>query len=114
MVSAPYVPERGHLVWLTFSPQLGHEQAGRRPAVVLSPRAYNQKVGLGIFCPVTSRAKGYPFEVAIPRGLKVSGVLLCDQVKSLDWVARFAEFVDSLPATTIDAALAKLNLLLFP
>jgi mRNA interferase MazF len=108
------VPARGHLVWLTFSPQAGHEQAGRRPAAVLSPRAYNEKVGLAIFCPITSRGKGYPFEVAIPAGLRVDGVVLCDQVKSLDWVARRAEFLDSLPESTVVEALAKLGRLLSP
>ncbi len=85
-----YVPSRGDVVWLTFNPQSGHEQAGRRPAVVLSPRAYNAKVGLAIFCPVTSKVKGYPFEVALPEGFAVQGVILADQVKSLDWRARRA------------------------
>jgi mRNA interferase MazF len=114
MVGGQYVPERGHVVWLTFSPQAGHEQAGRRPAAVLSVRAYNEKVGLGLFCPITSQAKGYPFEIAIPVGLRVKGVLLCDQVKSLDWVARRAEFIDSLPDATVAEALEKLSLLLSP
>ncbi len=86
-----HVPERGDLVWLTFSPQTGHEQAGRRPAVVLSPATYNGKVGLALFCPITSQVKGYPFEVALPEGLSISGVILADQVKSLDWRAREAE-----------------------
>jgi len=108
------VPERGHVVWVTFSPQAGHEQAGRRPAAVLSPRSYNEKVGLGIFCPVTNQKKGYPFEVSIPAGLRVSGVLLCDQVKSLDWVARRAEFLDSLPEATVAEAIKKLSLLFSP
>ncbi|HXM70851.1 MAG TPA: endoribonuclease MazF [Thermoanaerobaculia bacterium] len=112
MVGGSYVPERGDLVWVTFSPQAGHEQAGRRPAAVLSARAYNERVGLGIFCPITSQAKGYPFEVAIPTGLRVGGVLLCDQVKSLDWVARRAVFLDSLPAATMAEAIEKLSLLL--
>lgn len=112
MVSGSYVPDRGDVVWITFSSQAGHEQAGRRPAAVLSPRAYNQKVGLAIFCPITSRRKGYPFEVAIPAGLRVSGVLLSDQVKSLDWMAREAEFLDSLPNVTVAEALRKLGLLL--
>jgi mRNA interferase MazF len=78
------VPDRGDVVWLEFDPQAGHEQAGHRPAVVLSPRAYNQKSGLALFCPITSRIKGYPFEVVLPPDLPVQGAVLCDQVKSLD------------------------------
>ena len=98
---AAYVPDRGDAIWLEFTPQAGHEQAGRRPALVLSPRAYNQKVGLVLVCPITSRVKGYPFEVAVPAGLKVGGVVLADQVKSLDWVARKAAFIDTLPAAVV-------------
>lgn len=73
-----YIPARGDVVWLTFNPQAGHEQAGRRPALVLSPSSYNRKVGLAIFCPITSQVKGYPFEVAIPAGSKLGGVILAD------------------------------------
>ena len=79
-----YVPQRGDVVWITLTPQAGHEQAGHRPAVVLSPAAYNGKVGLAILCPITNQIKGYPFEVLIPAGLAVTGVILADQVKSLD------------------------------
>jgi mRNA interferase MazF len=79
-----YVPDRGDLIWIRFDPQAGREQAGRRPAVVLSGREYNEKVGLALCCPVTSRAKGYPFEVQLPSGLVVEGVVLSDHVKSLD------------------------------
>jgi len=86
-----YIPDRGDIVWITFNPQAGHEQAGRRPALVLSPKAYNGKVGLALLCPITSQIKGYPFEVLIPDGLPVNGVILADQVKSLDWKARNAE-----------------------
>ena len=110
----PYVPERGDLVWLAFSPQAGHEQAGRRPAVVLSPRSYNAKVGLCLACPVTSQQKGYPFEVPVPGGLPVSGVVLADQIKSLDWRARSAEYIGSLPGTAVDELLAKAQTLLAP
>jgi mRNA interferase MazF len=106
------IPNRGDIVWVTFNPQTGHEQAGRRPALVLSPAAYNGKVGLAILCPITSQVKGYPFEVLIPDGLKISGTILSDQVKSLDWKARQAEFVCKLPATTMDEVLQKLNTLL--
>lgn len=107
-----YVPDRGHLVWVTLHPQAGHEQAGRRPAVVLSPKAYNGKVGLAIFCPVTSQVKGYPFEVLIPEGLPVTGVILSDQARSLDWQARAAQFICALPEATVSEVLLKLGTLL--
>jgi mRNA interferase MazF len=87
-----YVPRRGDLVWLSFDPQAGHEHAGRRPAFVLSPEPYNRKTGLFLACPVTSKAKGYPFEVPLPEGFEISGVILADQIKSLDWKAGRAEF----------------------
>ena len=109
--AAPYVPERGDLVWLTFSPQAGHEQAGRRPAVAISPAAYNGRVGLALFCPITGRAKGYPFEVALPPGLGVEGVVLSDQVKSLDWRTRNADSIASLPTAAMQEVLAKLGAL---
>ena len=80
-----YVPDCGDVVWITFNPQAGHEQAGRRPAVILSPAAYNGKTSLAIVRPITNQVKGYPFEVRIPHGLSVSGVILADQAKSLDW-----------------------------
>jgi mRNA interferase MazF len=107
-----YVPARGDAVWVTFSPQAGHEQAGRRPAVVLSPLSYNGKVGLAILCPVTSQVKGYPFEVVIPPGSKLAGVVLADQVKSLDWRVRRAEFICKLPQETMAEVSGKLVALL--
>jgi mRNA interferase MazF len=107
-----YVPERGDLVWLTFNPQTGHEQAGRRPAVVLSPIAYNGKVGLALFCPITSEVKGYPFEVALPEGLPISGVILVDQIKSLDWRAREMEKIEKLPDPTMQDVISKISALL--
>jgi mRNA interferase MazF len=107
-----YVPERGDIVWLNFNPQSGHEQAGRRPALVLSPHAYNQKVGLAIFCPVTNQQKGYPFEVVIPTGLNVSGVILADQVKSLDWRIRRAEYLATIPGPVLEEVIQKLKVLL--
>lgn len=109
---AGYVPERGDVVWITLDPQAGHEQAGRCPAVVLSPSAYNDKVGLAILCPVTSQIKGYPFEVQIPGGLAITGVILADQVKSLDWRVRKAELAGTLPEATVTEVLQKLNTLL--
>ncbi|MEW6173530.1 MAG: type II toxin-antitoxin system PemK/MazF family toxin [Bacillota bacterium] len=89
----PYTPRRGDVIWITLTPQAGHEQAGRRPAVVLSPAAYNSRVGLALLCPVTNQVKGYPFEVMIPDGLAISGAILADQIKSLDWRAREAKMV---------------------
>jgi mRNA interferase MazF len=99
-------------VWITLNPQAGHEQAGRRPAVVLSPGNYNSKIGLAILCPITNQIKGYPFEVLLPVGLPVSGAILSDQVKSLDWRARNAELLCTLPTETISEVLQKLITLL--
>ena len=107
-----YIPGRGDVVWITLNPQAGHEQAGRRPALVLSPSAYNGKVGLAIVCPITTQVKGYPFEVAVPPGSKLTGVVLADQVKNLDWRVRKAEFVCKLPRKTTDEVLQKLGTLL--
>jgi len=107
-----YVPERGDVVWVTFNPQAGHEQAGRRPAFVLSPKPYNGKVGLALLCPVTSQVKGYPFEVAIPDGLPVNGVILSDQVKSLDWRARRAEKACRLPDEVMGLVLQRVKALI--
>jgi mRNA interferase MazF len=107
-----YVPERGDIVWLSFDPRAGHEQAGRRPAVTLSPATYNSKTGLAIFCPVTSQVKGYPFEVALPEVFNIAGVCLADQVKCLDWVERRAEFAGALPGGVCHEILDKLNALL--
>jgi len=106
------VPQRGDVIWITLNPQAGHEQAGRRPALVLSPGAYNGKVGLAILCPITNQVKGYPFEVRIPDGLSITGVILADQVKSLDWRARDAEWMCRLPPETTDEVLQKLGTLL--
>ena len=110
--SRDYVPGCGDVVWITLNPQAGHEQAGRRPAVVISPRIYNRKTELAIFCPITSQVKDYPFEVQIPGGLPVAGVILSDQVKSLDWRARKAELIGDLPAATVDEILQTLGTLL--
>lgn len=107
-----YVPDRGDAVWINSNPQAGHEQAGRRPAIVLSPSSYNRKVGLAIFCPITSQIKGYPFEVVIPAGLKLTGAMLSDQVKNLDWKVRDTELIVRLPSSVIDEVLKKLKTLL--
>lgn len=108
-----YCPDRGDVVWLTFTPQTGHEQRGRRPALVLSAKRYNRKAGLAVFCPITSSIKGYPFEVPLPEGLGVSGAVLSDQVKSLDWQARGADRLSKVPAATLQEVLDKLDALLF-
>jgi mRNA interferase MazF len=109
---ADYIPDRGDIVWLTWTPQAGHEQAGRRPAVVLSPRAYNARVGLALFCPVTSKEKGYPFEARLPADIPVAGVVLTDQVKSLDWRARRAELLARLSPESVNAVAQKLIVLI--
>ncbi len=107
-----YVPNRGDVVWIDMNPQAGHEQSGRRPAVVLSPYSYNAKVGLALLTPVTNQIKGYPFEVAIPEGNEVTGAILSDQVKSLDWRVRKAEFFCRIPESATSEILAKLAALL--
>jgi mRNA interferase MazF len=114
VVEAPgtYVPERGDAIWINLYPQTGHEQAGRRPSVVLSPSAYNGRVGFALLCPITNQRKGYPFEVRIPPRLRVTGVVLADQIESLDWRVRQAEFICALPAVTVAEVLAKLATLL--
>ena len=91
-MTTTYIPERGDVVWISLDPQAGHEQSGRRPVLVLSPKSYNGKVGLAIICPITNQTKGYPFEVIIPSELVVTGVILSDQAKSLDWQERKAEY----------------------
>jgi len=108
------VPDRGDVVWISMNPRAGHEQAGRRPALVLSPSSYNGKVGLAILCPITSQVKGYPFEVLIPHGLPVTGAVLSDQAKSLDWSARRAELACRVPRDTVQQVLLKLGTLLTP
>ncbi len=107
-----YCPKRGDVVWISFTPQAGHEQAGHRPAVVLSPEPYNRKVGLALLCPITTKVKGYPFEVLIPDGLNAKGAILSDQIKSLDWKARKASLLCRLPEATIKEALNKVGTLL--
>ena len=103
-----YVPDRGDLVWLEFNPQAGHEQAGHRPAFVVSPRSYHRKVGLALVCPVSSRIKQYPFEVALPAGGKTRGAILSDQVKSLDWRVRKAKFIERVAQDIVDEVTARI------
>jgi mRNA interferase MazF len=112
VVAGDYVPRRGDVVWLQLDPRAGHEQAGRRPALVLSPESYNGRIGLAILCPITSQVKGYPFEVALPHGSAISGVVLSDQVKSLDWRARRADLIEAAPPRVTEEVLQKLDTLL--
>ena len=107
-----YIPERGDAVWITLDPHAGHEQAGRRPALVLSPSAYNGRVGLALLCPITSQLKGYPFEVPLPAGLPVTGVVGADQVKSLDWRARKASRIGAIPEEVVAEVVRRLQALL--
>ena len=99
-MAARYVPSRGDVVWISLNPQAGHEPAGRCPVLVLSPAAYNRKVGPAICCPITSQVKGYPFEVLVPAGLSVTGAILSDQVKNLDWRVRRARLIGRLSRET--------------
>jgi mRNA interferase MazF len=112
MAGRAYVPDRGDVVWLEFDPQAGHEQAGHRPALVLSPSLYNRRSGLMLCCPITSRVKGYPFEVALAGKRGLAGVVLADQVKSLDWRARRARKKDTAPLEVVQETLGKLHALL--
>jgi mRNA interferase MazF len=107
-----WVPDRGDVSWLEFDPQAGREQAGRRPAIVLSPAVYNAPTSRALCVPVSSKAKGYPFEVALPDGLPVQGVAFADQVTCLDWRARHARFVAAMPASVVDALRARARALL--
>ena len=111
--SNKYVPDRGDIVYLDFNPTKGHEQRGNRPAFVISPYVYNQKTSLGLFLPITSQQKGYPFEVVLPSGLKTHGVILTDQLKSLDWKARNVQFVETVPENVVEEVQARIEPLLF-
>ena len=112
MVSGGYVPDKGDIIWLNFSPQVGHEQAGHRPALVLSPQEYNARTGLALLCPITSSIKGYPFEVTLPPNISVAGVVLADQVKSQDWRARGARYECPVPQSVVGEVLARIDALL--
>lgn len=107
-----YIPERGDIVWLNFTPQAGHEQKGKRPAVVLSPKIYNEKTGLALFCPITSVKKKYPFEIELSSNTKITGVILADQVKSLDWKSRNVKFIDKIKPALVNELIEKLSILI--
>ena len=112
MVTKDYIPERGDIVWLNFTPQAGREQQGRRPTIVISPQAYNKKVGLALFCPITTKQKGYPFEVKIINE-NINGVILSDQIKSLDWQHRDIEYVTKITNEEMNEIIKKLSVLIF-
>jgi mRNA interferase MazF len=112
LVKQPYVPDTGDLVWLTFDPQAGREQRGRRPALILSPRAYNQRALLAVACPITSHAKGYPFEVTVKSSRQVSGVILADHLKSVDWKERDAKFAGKVDLSTLANVRERVSLVL--
>jgi mRNA interferase MazF len=112
MVAGRYIPDAGHLISINFDPQAGHEQAGWRPALVLSPASYNAPTNLAIVVPVTNQAKGYPFEVALPIGLKVTGVILADALKNLDWRVRKARYLDIAPPEVLAKVQELVRLLL--
>lgn len=103
-----YVPKDGDVIIINFDPQKGHEQSGRRPALVLSPEEYNRKTGLAVVCPVTNQKKGYPFEVEIPDGLSVKGVIISDQIKNLDWRSKKAKFICRLDYSIVDEVVSKI------
>ena len=112
MVKEKYIPGRGDIVWLNFNPQSGHEQKGKRPAIVISPYEYNKKTGLGLFCPITRQTKGYPFEVPIEND-RIHGVVLTDQIKSLDWRTRSIEFISKETSKKIDEIIDKISVLMY-
>jgi mRNA interferase MazF len=111
MVAKNYIPERGDIVWLNFDPQSGNEQKGKRPAIVISPKEYNEKVGLGLFCPITSKIKDYPFEVKIT-SKKINGAVLSDQIKSLDWKTRNIEYIAKEKSEKIEEIVNKICVLI--
>ncbi len=108
---AAYTPDRGDLIWLNFTPQAGHEQRGLRPAIVISPKAYNKKTGLALCCPITSNVKGYPFEVLV-EGKKINGAILSDHLKSLDWKARKAKFIEKSTSASLKECIGKISTLI--
>ena len=112
MVAREYVPDAGDLIWLDFTPQAGREQAGRRPAVVLSPRGYNEKTSLAVVCPITSHVKGYPFEVSLPAGSRIKGAILSDHLKNLDWRQRQAQNAGKIPRPILEQVRARVAALL--
>ena len=112
MVDGEYVPERGDLIWVEFTPQAGHEQSGRRPALIVSPSEYNLQRGLALVCPISTRIRGYRFEVPLQSDVDITGVVLSDQIKSADWRARYARYAGKASPSVVDEAIAKITALL--
>jgi mRNA interferase MazF len=112
VVAREYVPAAGDLIWLDFTPQAGREQSGRRPALVLSPKNYNERTSLAVVCPVTSHVKGYPFEVTLPAASKITGAILADHLKSLDWRQRQAAKAGQVPSSVLQQVRARVAALL--
>jgi len=112
MVAKAYCPDRGDIVWLDFDPRNGYEQKGRRPAIVLSPKNYNSKTGLALFCPITNQVKGYPFEVMLPSDFPLTGVIISDQIKSLDWKVRNTDFIIKAPNSLLNETINKFSTLI--
>lgn len=106
-----YIPKRGDVVWLNFTPQAGHEQMGTRPALILTPEKYNRKTGLAVCCPITSNVKGYPFEVTIS-GKKINGAVLSDHLKNLDWKVRKAKFIEKASKEVLEQCSMKISALI--
>ena len=113
MVDTEYVPERGDLIWIEFMPQAGHEQSGRRPALVLSPSDYNLRRGLALVCPISTRVGGFRFEVPVQTDVGITGVVLSDQIKSVDWRARYARYAGTASHDVVDEVIARIETLLY-
>ena len=114
MVTRSYIPDRGDILWLDFTPHAGHEQGGHRPGLVMSPKLYNERSSLALFCPITSRVRNRPFEVPLPNPGVVTGVVLADQIRSLDWIARDGQFAMKATPQTMAETEAILSTLLLP
>ena len=112
MVSPRYIPDTGHVIKIDLDPSTGHEQSGRRAAIVLSSAAYNGKTNLAVVVPVTNQVKGYPFEVRLSGNMKTTGVALADAIRNLDWQARRAKYVETVPADILKAIQERLIALL--
>lgn len=106
-----YIPDRGDIVWLNFTPQAGHEQKGKRPAIILSPKEYNKKTGLAVCCPITSNIKGYPFEVIV-NGKKIDGAVLSDHLKNLDWKAMDIKYIEKARTEVLNEVIEKISVLI--
>ena len=112
MTRRGYIPERGDVVWIMFAPSTGHEQSGKRPGVVMSSSIYNGKTGMALCCPITSHVKGYPFEVSVPIGVKISGAILADHMRNIDWKTRRAQYLCKLPDNVLEEVTEKILTLL--